>query len=978
MRKHFLILMLMALLPLAGFAADLDVSRFSAGNITFGDGALGAVSNTQGLTQGVDYTVTNDRFYTSDQGAGETLVNEGLVNNLAKANVGTYYIKVVGIGDYVGGVIYVSFHINGIEITAGDIAAIADQPYSGSAIEPEPAVNVGGKDLVKGTDYTVAWSNNTNVGAVATVTVTGKGNYSGEVAKNFNIVAKAFTAANITVTVTDNEVTYDGTNTQTATVVVADKVLGTLTADKDYTVAYGGGHQDVGSYSITVTGKGNYTAVDIVADKQLVIGKATVLATPKATRAYDGTANLPAVLNTSFEYSGFVDATTAANVIVGATEWESDANLKKDVKADYVLKVKAGKNFLSTASGNYTFIPMTGTFAITPKPVEIYADDQTVEYGADIDATAIIVENLSAAITGWATAKTGDLACIQRAVIAYVDGGKLKVKANDAATDADKKVLANYNVAYNKNGGAETFGTLTTTKANITISLNSNVKLTKEYDGQKAAIVEDVTDANNLTIIGNTVGTDKLDLSGLKATVVDNTGAVNAAPGYKVTLSGAAISANADKYTINYVTTYYKVTQKALKVSINTQSAKVGDAIATVIKKDFFTVEGLVAPDTKDDIWELDLLPGAKAGDNIAAVETDAWITLTVKAGKAAAAANYSITPGEDLGLLVIVPDAAIVLNRPAKLVYEADNTLDNADAVIKAAAATKYDADGAAAFNATLPNTLGSAAIASLTAPQAALYNAVMGAAKAAGDALTVDDVKAYNAKLPGAVKAGDNTKYAVTFGDFNMVAEKWYPIVLPFATSVKEVSLTFGYAIVNILNKDNTDDTKIAFKLHMGDIPANTPFVVKVSDDMNMNEAVFGLTPILQKAIEYSDAPEVADASGVKFIGSYSAKTDGFRANEAFFSVSAAKNDYYWGSDKNTTYMAPLAAYFQIPADSPARTIIFEEADGSTTAIEAVTSFNEAKKIEGWYTLNGMKLETAPTQKGIYIKDGKKVVLK
>jgi hypothetical protein len=31
-----------------------------------------------------------------------------------------------------------------------------------------------------------------------------------------------------------------------------------------------------------------------------------------------------------------------------------------------------------------------------------------------------------------------------------------------------------------------------------------------------------------------------------------------------------------------------------------------------------------------------------------------------------------------------------------------------------------------------------------------------------------------------------------------------------------------------------------------------------------------------------------------------------------------------------------------------------------------------------EGWYTVNGMKLNAAPTQKGTYIKDGKKVFVK
>ena len=36
------------------------------------------------------------------------------------------------------------------------------------------------------------------------------------------------------------------------------------------------------------------------------------------------------------------------------------------------------------------------------------------------------------------------------------------------------------------------------------------------------------------------------------------------------------------------------------------------------------------------------------------------------------------------------------------------------------------------------------------------------------------------------------------------------------------------------------------------------------------------------------------------------------------------------------------------------------------------------EAVKAEGWYTINGIKLNAAPTQKGIYINNGKKIVVK
>jgi hypothetical protein len=68
------------------------------------------------------------------------------------------------------------------------IQSIADQTYTGSAIEPTIEVKDGATTLALNTDYTVAYSNNVNTGT-ATVTVTGTGNYSGTATANFTIVA---------------------------------------------------------------------------------------------------------------------------------------------------------------------------------------------------------------------------------------------------------------------------------------------------------------------------------------------------------------------------------------------------------------------------------------------------------------------------------------------------------------------------------------------------------------------------------------------------------------------------------------------------------------------------------------------------------------------------------------------------------------------------------------------------------------------
>ena len=73
------------------------------------------------------------------------------------------------------------------DISGVTIGTIANQPYTGSAITPDPEVKDDTTTLVKGTDYTVSCTD-TYVGT-ATLTITGKGNYTGTKAANFTITA---------------------------------------------------------------------------------------------------------------------------------------------------------------------------------------------------------------------------------------------------------------------------------------------------------------------------------------------------------------------------------------------------------------------------------------------------------------------------------------------------------------------------------------------------------------------------------------------------------------------------------------------------------------------------------------------------------------------------------------------------------------------------------------------------------------------
>ena len=61
--------------------------------------------------------------------------------------------------------------------------------YDGKAKKPSVTVKLSGKTLKSGTDYTVTYKNNKSVGK-ATVTITGKGGYTGTVTKSFKINPK--------------------------------------------------------------------------------------------------------------------------------------------------------------------------------------------------------------------------------------------------------------------------------------------------------------------------------------------------------------------------------------------------------------------------------------------------------------------------------------------------------------------------------------------------------------------------------------------------------------------------------------------------------------------------------------------------------------------------------------------------------------------------------------------------------------------
>ena len=71
-------------------------------------------------------------------------------------------------------------------ITGATVSVDSEEAYTGESVEPAVTVTLGSKTLVEGTDYTVSYADNVEVGT-ATVTVTGTGDYAGVSKANFQI-----------------------------------------------------------------------------------------------------------------------------------------------------------------------------------------------------------------------------------------------------------------------------------------------------------------------------------------------------------------------------------------------------------------------------------------------------------------------------------------------------------------------------------------------------------------------------------------------------------------------------------------------------------------------------------------------------------------------------------------------------------------------------------------------------------------------
>ena len=117
---------------------------------------------------------------------GKTLKNgtDYTVSYSNNTKVGTATVKITGKGNYTGSVSKTYSIKNNFK--KATISGISTKAFTGKNITQSITVKYNGKTLKNGTDYTVSYSSNKNIGT-ATVKIAGKGSFTGTVTKTFKI-----------------------------------------------------------------------------------------------------------------------------------------------------------------------------------------------------------------------------------------------------------------------------------------------------------------------------------------------------------------------------------------------------------------------------------------------------------------------------------------------------------------------------------------------------------------------------------------------------------------------------------------------------------------------------------------------------------------------------------------------------------------------------------------------------------------------
>ena len=254
-----------------------------------------------------------------------------------------------------------------VDISGASVSGVVNKTYTGAAQTQEITVTLADGTILDETAYDIAYANNVNAGT-ATVTITGKGNYTGTLTKTFTIAKLGLTGA--TIKGVTNRVYSGKAQTQNVTVTLNGKTL----PASAYSVTYVN-NTNAGNASVIISGNNNYNGSKIA---YFTIAKA---ANPLKLKAKKPTVKY-AKLKKKKQSIALKKAVTVSGAQGKKTYVLSSAKLgKKNFKKKFTVNKKTGKITLKkrlkkgtykvkikvTAAGNGNYNKATKTVTVKIK-----------------------------------------------------------------------------------------------------------------------------------------------------------------------------------------------------------------------------------------------------------------------------------------------------------------------------------------------------------------------------------------------------------------------------------------------------------------------------------------------------------------------------------------------------------------------------------------------------------------------------------
>ena len=207
------------------------------------------------------------------------------------------------------------------------------------------------------------------------------------------------------------------------------------------------------------------------------------------------------------------------------------------------------------------------------------------------------------------------------------------------------------------------------------------------------------------------------------------------------------------------------------------------------------------------------------------------------------------------------------------------------------------------------------------------------------------------------------------------------WNTLCLPFDVSTTSGPLAGDNVVAMTLNTAESNLTGSTLTLNFDaaptTIPAGTPFIIKWGEQ---EEKTGYLGTIIENpvftgvTIDNTDRSVTSSDGYVTFKGTYSPivwETE----NKSILFVGAGNTLYY---PEAGGHVNACRAYFDLGSASAREFVMnFEEGNSETTSLPQPLQ-KEGSQADAWYTLDGRKLNGKPTTKGLYIHNGKKVIIK